>query len=221
MSSVIKFVNRWSQYLAFSKSTPDLHLQGIKQYDRLLSLCLSALNPQSFLGGVPGLWRTWGGGSGKKERKKMDFCVSNSIFLCSNPLAPSRTVQSSALLHGNNQESRISAPGPPQSMAADCTHIHAYTQPGGTPSITLAGHSRVNKDCSPLPDLPAAQPFHPRADTMYSLQAQKQCRLNPFKRLDPCTEGRAECLRGLCDFFRSIYSKCTVSQLGLDRNNKT
>lgn len=100
-------------------------------------------------------------------------------------------------------------------------HTHAYTQPGGTSSITLAGHSRVNKDCSPLPDLPAAQPFHPRADTMYSLQAQKQRCLNPFKGLDPCTEGWAECLRGLCDFFRSIYAKCTVSQWALYRNNKT
>lgn len=135
---VIKLVNRWSQYLAFSKSTPDLHLQCIKQYGRFLSLCLSALIPRSFLGGVPGLWRIGGGVGILKERKKMDFCVSNSVFLCSNPLAPSLTVQSSALLHGNNQESRISAPGPPQSTAADCTHTHTHSQVAPLQSHQLA-----------------------------------------------------------------------------------
>ncbi len=59
-------------------------------------------HPSVFLGRSAGIVEDRGWGSGKKERKKMDFCVRNSVFLCSNPLAPSRTVQSSALLHGNN-----------------------------------------------------------------------------------------------------------------------
>ncbi len=151
-------------------------------------------HPSVFLGRSAGIVEDRGGGDLERKKERKWTSVSGTASFFALILSPQAARCSQARCYmatiRRAESQHLVLPNLWQLTVHTHTHTHAYTQPGGTSSITLAGHSRVNKVCSPLPDLPAAQPFHPRADTMYSLQAQKQCCLNPFKGLDPCTESR-------------------------------